>query len=251
MVCHYAGLVGRIDEVYDVAARHGLRVIEDAAHALGSRHRDRMVGATGDLVCFSFGPVKTITTLEGGAIITSDPDELRILHELRMLGVDRETEFRYQSERAWQYDVVRQGFRYHLGAIPSAIGLAQLSLIDQIIANRQAYCRGYNERLEGIFEVTTPPTDYKDVAPFIYFIQVPAESRAKLVEFLKRRGIPTGIHFQAAYDFTLYRDCPRGDLSVTDRVSREELTLPLWSYMDEGVLDRIAAGVAAFFGGGR
>jgi dTDP-4-amino-4,6-dideoxygalactose transaminase len=251
MVCHYAGLVGRIDEVYDVAARYGLRVIEDAAHALGSRHRDRMVGATGDLVCFSFGPVKTITTLEGGAIITSDPDELRVLHELRMLGVDRETEFRYRNKRAWQYDVVRQGFRYHLGAIPSAIGLAQLSLIDQIIANRQAYCRGYNERLAGIVEVTTPPTDYKDIAPFIYFIRVPAESRARLVAFLKRRGIPTGIHFQGAHEFTLYLDCPRSDLSVTDRVSREELTLPLWSYMDESVLDRIAAGVAAFFGGGR
>jgi dTDP-4-amino-4,6-dideoxygalactose transaminase len=167
---------------------------------------------------------------------------------MRMVGVDRETEFRYRNERAWQYDVVRQGFRYHLGAIPSAIGLAQLALLDEFAANRQAYCRGYNQRLEGIPEVTTPPSDYKDVTPFIYFIRVPAGARADLIEFLKQRGIPTGIHFQAAHDFTFYAGCRRGDLSVTDRVSREEVTLPLWSYMADGVLDRVADGVAAFFG---
>jgi dTDP-4-amino-4,6-dideoxygalactose transaminase len=248
MVCHFAGLVGRLEKVYALAAEHGLRVIEDAAHALGTRYQDRMVGASGDLVCFSFGPVKTMTTLEGGAIITPRLEELRVLHELRMLGVDRETEFRYRNQRAWQYDVTRLGFRYHLGAVQSAIGLAQLTQLEEFVANRQAYCRGYNERLAGIPEVITPPSDYKDVAPFIYFIRVPAKTRAELVAFLEARGIPTGIHFQAAHDFTFYSQAKRGDLSVTERVSREELTLPLWSYMDEVVLDRVSAGVAAFFG---
>ena len=76
MVCHFAGLVGRLDEIYRVAAEHGVRVVEDAAHAIGTRHHGRMVGATGDLVCFSFGPVKTMTTLEGGAVVTPNPDEL-------------------------------------------------------------------------------------------------------------------------------------------------------------------------------
>jgi dTDP-4-amino-4,6-dideoxygalactose transaminase len=251
MVCHFAGLVGRLDEVYDIAARHGLRVIEDAAHALGTRHRGAMVGATGDLVCFSFGPVKTMTTIEGGAIVTPVPGELPVLHQLRMLGVDRDTEFRYRNERAWQYDVVRQGFRYHLGAVQSAIGLAQLAQLDEFVANRQAYCRGYNERLAQVPEVTTPPSDYADVAPFIYFLRVPVEARAELIAYLQERGVPTGIHFQAAHDFTMYAGARRGDLSVTERVSREELTLPLWSYMDEAVLDRVANGVAAFFGAGR
>lgn len=208
-----------------------------------------MVGASGDLVCFSFGPVKTMTTLEGGAIITPRPEELRILHELRMLGVDRETEFRYRNQRAWQYDVTRLRFRYRLGAVQSAIGLAQLAQLEEFVVNRQAYCRGYNERLAGIPEVITPPSDYKNIAPFIYFIRVPAGARAELVTFLEARGIPTGIHFQAAHDFTFYSQAKRGDLSVTDRVSREELTLPLWSYMDEAVLDRVSAEMAAFFGG--
>ncbi|MDF2739750.1 MAG: hypothetical protein K0S88_1117 [Actinomycetia bacterium] len=247
MVCHFAGLVGRLDEIYRVAERHGLRVIEDAAHAIGTRHHGRMVGATGDLVCFSFGPVKTMTTLEGGAIITPRPEELEVLHQLRMLGVDRETEARYRNKRAWEYDVLRQGFRYHLGAIPSSIGLAQLSLLDEFVRNRQRYCRGYNQRLAGIPEVITPDSDYADIGPFIYFIRVPGEVRQELIEFLKTRGVPTGIHFLGAHDFTWYRDARRGDLSVTDRVVREELTLPLWSYMDDEVLDRVAGAIREFF----
>jgi dTDP-4-amino-4,6-dideoxygalactose transaminase len=247
MVCHYAGLVGRLDEIYRVAAERDLRVIEDAAHAIGTRHNGRMVGATGDLVCFSFGPVKTMTTLEGGAVVTSRPEELEVLHQLRLLGVDRETQARYKNKRAWQYDVLRQGFRYHLGAIPSSIGLAQLSLLDEFVRNRQRYCRGYNERLAGIPEVSTPDSDYQDIGPFIYFIRVPAEVRQDLIDFLEARGVPTGIHFPGAHEFTFYRDARRGDLSVTDRVAREELTLPLWSYMDDEVLDRVAGAIREFF----
>ena len=247
MVCHFAGLVGRLDEVYEVAAEFGLRVIEDAAHAIGTRHGGAMVGASGDLVCFSFGPVKTMTTLEGGAIITPRPEELEVLHQYRMLGVDRETQARYQNRRAWEYDVLRPGFRYHLGTIPASIGLAQLARLDEFVTNRQHYCRGYNERLAGIPEVTVPDSDYKDVGPFIYFIRVPAEARQDLIEFLKERGVPTGIHFLGAHEFSFYRGARRGDLSVTDRVTRQELTLPLWSHMQEEDLDRVADGIAAFF----
>src|SRR6266542_878677 len=247
VAAHQAITATGADEVYEIAAEHGLRVIEDAAHAIGTRRDGKLVGATGDLVCFSFGPVKTMTTLEGGAIVTPNPEELQTLHQLRMLGVDKETEARYQNRRAWEYDVLHQGFRYHLGAIPASIGLAQLTLLDEFVRNRQDYCRGYNQRLAGIPEVITPDSDYKDVGPFIYYIRVPAASRQELIEFLKQRGIPTGIHFLGAHEFTYYQDARRGDLSVTGRVVREELTLPLWSYMDESVLDRIANAIAEFF----
>jgi dTDP-4-amino-4,6-dideoxygalactose transaminase len=77
---------------------------------------------------------------------------------------------------------------------------------------------------------------------------VPAAARQELIEFLKARGVPTGIHFLGAHEFSFYRDARRGDLSVTDRVTRQELTLPLWSYMDDAVLDRVADGIREFFG---
>ena len=76
---------------------------------------------------------------------------------------------------------------------------------------------------------------------------MPAETCQDLIEFLKQRGVPTGIHFLGAHEFSLYRNARRGDLSVTDRVVREELTLPLWSYMDEPVLDRVAGAIREFF----
>jgi dTDP-4-amino-4,6-dideoxygalactose transaminase len=87
-------------------------------------------------------------------------------------------------------------------------------------------------------------------AGLIYSIRVPVEARGELVKSAEQHGIPTGIHVQATRDFTFYRDARRGDLSVTDRVSRQELTLPLWSYLQEPVLDWVAAGVRDFFGSG-
>lgn len=248
MVCHYAGAVGRLDEIYGLADEHGLRVIEDAAHALGSRHRDRLVGSFGDLVCFSFGPVKTITTLEGGAIVTPRVDEVATLHQHRLLGVDKDTEARYESRRAWEYDVVRPGFRYHLGSIPSAVGLAQLELLDTFVKNRRDYCRAYDEAFAALPGVTTMGVDWEDVGPFIYPLRVPAAARPGLVEHLRARGIDTGIHFfMGAHGFSQYRDSRRGDLSVTERVCHETLTLPLWSFMDQRVLDRVIDGVQSFF----
>ena len=113
-----------------IAREHGLRVIEDAAHAFGSTSDGRPVGSFGDITCFSFGPVKMITTLEGGAVITPDPADVQALHELRHLGIDSDTDARYRNQRNWDYDVVRQGYRCHLGSVPAAIGLSQLARME-------------------------------------------------------------------------------------------------------------------------
>lgn len=247
MPVHYAGIPCRIDDVYDVANEHGLRVIEDAAHAFGSCHRGRPVGSFGDLVCFSFGPVKVLSTLEGGAIVTSSADEAQRVRELRILGVDTDRALR-RDDRMWDYDVVRQGYKYHLGSIPAAIGLANLALVETFVANRRRYCRLYSERFADLPEVTTPATDFADVAPFIYFILVPdAATRADLVLHLEERGIATGVHFQGAHEFSLYGACRSGDLSTTKRLSERQLTLPLHPVMDDPTLARVIDGVRSFF----
>jgi dTDP-4-amino-4,6-dideoxygalactose transaminase len=247
MPVHYAGIPCRIDELYELATQHGLRVIEDAAHAFGSRHRDRPVGSFGDLVCFSFGPVKVLSTLEGGAIVTPSPDDAQHVRELRILGVDTDRALR-RDDRMWDYDVARQGYKYHLGSIPAAIGLANLALVQTFITNRRRYCRLYSERLADIPEVTTPATDFAEVGPFIYFIRLPdAATRAGLVTHLEARGIATGVHFQGAHEFSLYRSCRSGDLSTTELLSAQQLTLPLHSFMDDGTLERVIEGVRSFF----
>jgi dTDP-4-amino-4,6-dideoxygalactose transaminase len=248
MATHFAGIPCDLDGVHALAEAHGLRVIEDAAHAFGSRYKGRMVGSFGDLTCLSFGPVKVVTSLEGGAVITRDEKDVQALHELRLIGVDTDTAERYRNSRTWEYDVVRQGYRYHLGSIPAAIGLSHLAMVETLIRNRQDYCRAYNHRFAGISEVITPNSDFTDVAPFIYVIRVPdGETRRRLMAHMKIRGVASGIHFLGAHEFSFYRNCRRSDLSVTERVSQQVVTLPLHPFMDERTIDRVVDAVASFF----
>ena len=244
----YLGLPCQLDELLQIAAEHGLRVIEDAAHAFGSFSKGRPVGSFGDITCFSFGPVKTITTLEGGAVVTRSADDVQVLHELRHLGIDSDTDARYRNQRNWDFDVVRQGYRCHLGSIPSAIGLAQLEMVDEFIRNRQEYCRYYDSGLQGLQGIELFDTDWKDVAPYIYVIRVrDANRRSDLIKHLKADNISSGIHFLGAHDFSFYQSSRRGDLTVTEPASQQVLTLPLHPYMHDAELDRVIASIRSFF----
>jgi dTDP-4-amino-4,6-dideoxygalactose transaminase len=241
----YLGFPCRFDELMEIAREHDLRIIEDAAHAFGTSNLGRPVGSFGDITCFSFGPVKMITTLEGGAVVTPDPADVPILQELRHLGIDSDTEARYRNKRNWDFDVVRQGYRCHLGSVPAAIGLAQLDLVDEFIANRQNYCHGGLRDLQGL---ALFDTDWNGVAPYIYVVRVrdPLQ-RSTLIDHLKALGISTGIHFLGAHNFSFYQNSRRGDLSITDRVCEQVLTLPLHPYMGEETLDRVIDGIRSFF----
>jgi len=249
LVVHFAGIAADLDPILELAREHGLRVVEDAAEAFGTRYKGRLIGSFGDLAALSFDPVKVVTALDAGAVVTPHDADVATLQQLRLLGVNRDTADRVRNRRMWEYDVVRQGFRYHLGAIPASIGLAQLRLVDTFIENRRRYCRRYSEAFADLHDVETPPTDFEDVSSFIYFVRVPGEARADLMAHLRERGIATGIHFIGAHHFSLYRDCRRADLSVTERVSAQEVTLPLWSFMEDDVLERVIDGVRSFFRG--
>ncbi len=248
MPLHFAGIPCRIEEIEALAARHGLRVIEDATHAFGTERDDRRIGAQGDLVCFSFDPVKVITSIDGGAIIVPDEGTAQKVRHLRLLGIDRDTEARYRNQRAWEYDVVSSGFRYHLTNINASIGLSQLARVNEFIVSRRESCRRYGSLLSDLDEVIAPTTDFDGVSPFIYAIRVPASKRTDLIAFLRDRGIATGIHFLPAHRFAFYRDRRRGDLSVTEKVADEILTLPLHSNMPTAMVDRIANEIRRFFG---
>ena len=249
MAVHYAGLVPRdLDAIHELARARGLRVIEDAAHAFGSSSAGRPVGSFGDLTCFSFGPVKIITTLEGGAVMAAREEDVQVLHELRLIGVNSDTDARYRNSRTWEYDVTRQGYRCHLGAVPAAIGLAQLELIDEFIDNRQSYCRFYDDRFAGLPGVTVFDTDWKGVSPFIYVLRVADRAaRDGLIAHLKDNGVSSGIHFLGAHDFSFYAQCRRADLGVTESVTEQVITLPLHSYMSEATLERVASAVRSFY----
>ena len=245
----YLGLPCRLDEIMEIARAHGLRVLEDAAHAFGSTSDGRPVGSFGDLTCFSFGPVKMITTLEGGAVITPNAADVQALHELRHLGIDSDTDARYKNQRNWEFDVVRQGYRCHLGSVPSAMGIAQLDLVDTFIANRQEYCRYYDAAFADLDGLIRFDTDWKGVAPYIYVVRVrEGDRRDAFMAHLKEQGIGTGIHFLGAHDFTFYEHCRRDDLAVTREATGQVVTLPLHPFMETESLDRVVEAVRSFFG---
>ena len=174
-------------------------------------------------------------------------EEVQIVRELRLLGVDTDRALR-ANDRMWDYDVTRQGWRYHLGSIPSSIGLAQLAMADTFIENRRHYCRELTARLSVIDGVRVPGTSFEDVASFIYFIRVAdADTRRGLIDHMRLRGVATGIHFQGAHEFSYYQNARRGDLSVTEVAATRQLTLPLYSHMDDEMIDRIVESVTSFF----
>jgi dTDP-4-amino-4,6-dideoxygalactose transaminase len=206
-----------------------------------------MVGSFSDLTMFSFDPVKTITCIDGGALVVRSEEEVRQLHEMRLIGMGQSASVMYTDARSWTYDIKQLGFRYHMANLHAAIGLAQLAKIDAIADSRRRACRYYNDRLRTISEVRVPQTDFADVTPFLYYIRVPAASRDGLRRFLGERGIDTGIHWQPGHWFSLLKSCRRDDLPVTEAVANEILSIPLHSFMATETLERVCEGIEAFF----
>ena len=235
------------DRIADFAHRHKIRVLHDAAHTFGSKYKGKMIGSFSDICMFSFDPVKTITCIDGGALIVRTQEELKKIQEMRLIGMTQPTTVMYQNQRAWTYDMKAIGFRYHMANLHAAVGLAQLAKMPKISESRRASCRYYNEHLGGLPEVTIPKTNFEDITPFLYYIRVPESRRDELRAYLKERGIDTGIHWQPGHWFTLFKECRRGDLSVSDRVGHEVLSLPLHSMMATDTLDRVIQGVSSFF----
>jgi dTDP-4-amino-4,6-dideoxygalactose transaminase len=243
----YACMLCEHRALSELAERHGIRVVHDAAHSLGSRWEGKAVGSFSDLTVFSFDPVKTVTAIDGGAIVVRGEEELERVHEMRLIGMGQPAEQMYGNRRAWTYDVKQLGFRYHLANLHAAIGLAQLAKLPRIGAARREACKLYNARFAHLPTIRTPQTDYEDVVPMLYYVRVPAGARDELRGHLARLGVDTGIHWQPGHAFTLLRDCRRGDMTVTDRLGGEIVTLPLHSDSAPETLERVVAGVCSFF----
>lgn len=247
IVMDYDCVLCQHDRVASFAKAHSLRVLHDAAHSFGSRYQGKMVGSFSDVTMFSFDPVKTITCIDGGALVVRSENEVERLHEMRLIGMSQPAKVMYTDARAWTYDLRALGFRYHMANLHAAIGLAQLAKIEDISRSRRESCRYYNEGLKIVPNVVVPKTDFHDVTPFLYYIRVPADRRDALRAYLSAAGVDTGIHWQPGHSFTLLKNCRHGDLSVTDRVAKEVLSLPLHSGMSTATLDQVISTVTDFF----
>lgn len=247
IVMDYDCVVCDHDRVRELAGRHNLRVIHDAAHSFGSTYKGRKIGSFSDICMFSFDPVKTITCIDGGMLIVNTPEELRKIQEMRLVGMGQPAEVMYQNKRAWTYDVASLGFRYHMANLHAAIGLAQIAKMDEISETRREACRYFNRNLSRIDGVRVPDTDFSDVTPFLYYIRVAEDKRDDLRAYLLENGVDTGIHWQPGHWMSLFKNARRGDLSVTDKLAKEIISLPLHSKMPTADLDKIIGEIDKFF----
>lgn len=245
MPVHYASNPADLDGVYAFARAHGLRVIEDAAHAFGCRWKGRRIGSFGDVVCFSFDGIKNITCGEGGCIVTADAAVAALCRDARLLAVKNDSEKRFAGARSWDFDVDRQGWRYHMSNIMAAIGRTQLARLDgEFAPARRALAARYRERLNALSGVTplTPDPD-AEIIPHIFPVRIANGRRAAVADALAARGIPTGRHYKPNHLLSLYGG-GRLSLPVTERFFEEILTLPLHPGLTRDDVDAVCDGIA-------
>lgn len=245
MPVHYSGLACDMDSIMKLAKEYNLRVVEDAAHAFGSIYKGRKIGSFGDITCFSFDPIKNITCGEGGIIVTNDDDLAKIMIKKRILGIDKDTWSRYQHKRDWFYNVSTLGFRYHMSNINAAIGLIQLKKFDAFINRKREIVKRYDDELSRIKGIEMLTRDYVNTAPFNYIIKV-KKVRDKLMGFLKKRGIDSGVHYIPNHLQPFFSRF-KVSLPVTEKVWKEIVTLPLFYEMRDEDVEKVINSINEFY----
>lgn len=255
MPVHLYGHPADMDPIYDIAERHGIAVIEDAAHSLPARYRGRMIGAPKpgfdlpNLVAFSFYATKNLTTGEGG-MLTGPPELVDDARVWSLHGMSRDAFKRYTSDGSWRYDVVLPGFKYNMPDLQAAIGIHQLKRLEAMQRRRRAIVAQYDEAL-GQLEELERPVERPEVesAWHIYLLRLHLDrlkiDRAGFVEELRKRNIGTSVHFIPVHEHTFYReryDLKPNDFPVAHGEFERMLSLPLSpAHTDQDVADVIEA----------
>lgn len=234
------------DSLAEISRSTGIPILHDAAHSFGSSYKGIPIGNQHQYTMFSFDPVKTITCIDGGAIVVRGEDAVKRLHAKRLIGMTQPAAQMYTNSRAWTYDMEELGFRYHMANLHAAIGISQVKKINEIRETRQQACKRYHQELSNLDWIDAPKGEFDAVNPFLYYIRVLNGQRAELREHMRKRGVDTGIHWQAGHSFTFLKDCRRGSLEVTERIVEQILSLPLHSKMSDSDIDRVINSIQSF-----
>lgn len=244
MIMHYAGYPCDMPAIRDIADRHGLVLIEDAAHAVGGMLEGRPLGTWGDIACFSFFSNKNMTTGEGGMIVTNSDHYAKKIRLLRSHGMTTLTWDRHQGH-AHSYDVVEIGYNYRIDEIRSAIGLAQLAKLPRWNEQRKQHVTRYHQLLQEICpQIDVPFLSHRGESAFhIMPILLPESiTRNDFYSAMKEQGIQTSFHYPPVHTFSVYRNMrPKNGfkLLLTEIAAKREVTLPLFPSMDDNTISDI------------
>jgi perosamine synthetase len=242
IVVHYGGYPADLDEIYEIARRHDISVIEDCAHACGSTYRGTRIGSHGDFHAFSFHAVKNLPMGDGGALTVRSVRHDTRLRRLRWLGIDKDT-FRRTTSTSyeWDYDVPEIGFKYHMNDIEAAIGLAQLSLLDTENARRAEIARMYRAQLAGVHGITLPAQSTDRTSSFHLF-PVLVENRDDFLAKMKAAGIGVGVHYRRNDTYSMYE---RAELPNAQWFSERVASLPMHLCLSDDDVEYVTNAIKA------
>ena len=247
MLVHYGGYACDMPRITELARKYNLKVIEDAAHAVGSWLDDKHLGTWADIGCFSFFSNKNMTTGEGGMLVTNDDTLFEKLRLLRSHGMTTLTWDRHKGH-AWSYDVVELGYNYRIDEIRAAIGVAQLKKLEQNNARRRQLTQLYHNSLRDFSQLVIPFKTHPGItSAHIMPVLLPRDlNRVGFMEQMKSQGLQTSIHYPPIHQFSAYQHKPSStvDLPMTENVASREVTLPLYPAMKDEDVNLVVQGVA-------
>jgi len=257
MPVHFAGLPVDLDPLYALAEQHGLRVIEDAAHAIGTEYKGKRIGSFGDTQVFSFHPNKNMTTGEGGCVTTRDSALAEHVALLRFHGMDREAWNRFGKAGNQHYEIILPGLKYNMMDMQAALGIHQLAELDGFIKRRTELALRYQQQFAGWPQLQLPaaPAYAHCHAWHLYSPLINAPSagmdRDAFMAGLKERNIGTGLHYRAVHLYPYYREhygFKPGDFPNAEHIGECIVSLPLFPGLSDADQDRVIAAMADLFG---
>lgn len=244
---HFAGRPCDMDAIMDIAQRHGLAVVEDAAHAIEAEYKGEKVGNIGDMTCFSFYVTKNLVTGEGGMLTTNNQEWAEKAKILRLHGLSRDAWKRYSEEGSKPYDVLYPGYKYNMMDLQAALGIHQLRRIEDNLVLRGKQWNRYNEAFREIPGIVTPiDQDHIKHARHLYTILIEPEisgmARNEFIDALKQEKIGASIHFIALHLHSYYAQnygLKRGDFPNAEYISDRTVSLPFSAKLSEKDVDDV------------
>jgi len=249
IIVHYGGQAAQMIEIIKICKKNNIKIIEDAAHAFPAHLLGKTIGSFGDITCFSFYANKTITTGEGGMLVTNNAELYRRVKIMRLHGINRDVWDRYTAKKvSWEYDIVDAGYKYNMPDINAAIGLGQLEQAEFLRNERQKVAEYYYENLSTISTIDLPvcKVPLKDHAWHLFPIVIKEDakiSRNIFIEKMFEAGIGTSVHYKPLHQMTYYKE--RYSLNPLDFPNAEKtwqgnVSLPIYPFMKVSELEYIS-----------
>ncbi len=255
MPVHFAGPPADMDPIILAAAKAGVPVIEDAAHAVGTVYKGRPAGALGDVAIFSFHPIKNITTGEGGMITCKDGELANKLRLLRFHGIERDAWKRYGKGGTPHYDIREPGYKYNLTDIQAALGVVQMKRVRELNARRGALAARYVAALSGVSGIDLPgvPAYAHEDSHHLFIVKITGHDRDAFIGRLADYNVGVGLHFPPCHLLTYVRErygSKPGDFPGAERAGERILSLPLFPGMADGDVDYVCAAIREILSSG-